>query len=360
MEKIQDHIYALILCGGGGTRLWPYSREHSPKQFLKLFGGKSLFQLSLERAQKITSPSRIFIVTTSAYASYVRNVAKPIPSENIIIEPMRRDTAMATALGVSYIFQRDPQSIVVNLASDHLISPMSTFTSQILEAAHIAFTSGKFVDIGIKPTFPNTGLGHIKIGKKKNVGEKFVEKPDLELAKKYTSSGNYLWNTNIFIFTSKLMLNLLKKHAPKIYTFLPKILANIGTTQEKHIIHMAYQLSPSISIDYAIAEKLKNFVCLTAKFNWTDIGDWKAVWQNLPQDKLGNSILGTRGQAKYIGEDSQNNLLMLNKRLVATIGLHDMVIIDTSDALLICPKDMSQSVKQIVQMLKSQGLTKYI
>lgn len=366
MEKVQDHIYALILCGGSGTRLWPYSREKSPKQFLRLFGGKSLFELSLERAKSITSPDKIIIVTTATHAVYVHKHATGVLPENIIVEPFRRETAMAIGIGTTYAKALDPQSVVVNLASDHLISPVSVFSSQIKRAAQLAFENNFMVTIGIRPTFPNTGMGHIKAvkpwssDKKVLRGEKFVEKPEYKLAEKYTQSGHYFWNTNLFVFKSKLYLDLLKKYSPKTYTFLPKIALAIGTEQEKPLIKHAYQMAPSVAVDYAVAEKLRKFICLPAEFNWTDVGDWKVAWDNLPKDDLGNSILGNKGKGKYIGLNSQNNLLILDKKLIATTGVSDMIIIDTPEALLICPKKDSQSVKQIVKMLEEQKLNKYL
>ncbi|MBI2008533.1 mannose-1-phosphate guanylyltransferase [Candidatus Amesbacteria bacterium] len=357
MDSIQKHIYVLILAGGGGTRLWPYSREDSPKQFAQLFAGKSLYELTLARAKKLTSPSRIFISTSVKYFDFVCRSSRGIPLENIIPEPIRRDTALAHGLGALYIYHRDPEAAVINLASDHLISPISTFIVQMKTAAKIAFDTNQYVAVGISPLFPHTGMGYIKF--KKQVGLKFVEKPQLALAQKYTASRQYLWNANLYVYRAKLYLDLLKKHSPKTFAMFPKIATAIGTDREKQVISLAFQMAPSISIDYAVSEKLKSFVCLKAQFNWTDVGDWQEVWKNLPQDKLGNVISGPHGQGQYIGIDSLNNLLFLDKQLVATAGVSDMVIVDTPDAILICPRNDSQAVKKIVQALKDQKLLEY-
>lgn len=358
MADFQKHLYVLILAGGGGTRLWPQSRENTPKQFIKLFGKKSLFELALERAEKLTKPSQIIVVTGLSHKKLVRQLAKKIPSENILIEPERKDTAMATGLGVAFANYLDPDSVIINLAADHLISPLSIFASQVTKAAKVAFDKNKFVTIGVKPKFPNTGMGHIKF--MGEIGLKFVEKPDQTLAKKYTESGQYYWNTNIFIFRSQLMLKLLNRHAPKIYALLPKIMHDFGTDKENQTIRLAYQMAPKISIDYAVAEKQKNFAAFRAEFNWTDVGSWNEVWVNSAKDALGNVIEGPGGKGQFVGVDSKNNLFFLNKKLVATVGLENMVVVDTPDALLICPKDDAQGVKKIVEMLKEQKLTDYL
>jgi len=358
MDQVPKHTYVLILAGGGGTRLWPMSREAFPKQFAKLFSGKSLLELTLMRALRITSPSRIFISTIAKYLSLVKKEAHKIPPENIFEEPVRRDTAIAHGLGAAYIYHRDPQAVIINLASDHLISPVSTFVSQMRSAAQTAFSHDLLVTVGIKPRYPHTGMGHIKF--KGQIGLKFVEKPKLSLAQKYTASGQYLWNANLYVYRAKLYLDLLKKHAPKTYAMFPKIASAIGTDREKQVISLAFQMAPSISIDYAVSEKINKFVCVIGKFNWTDVGDWQEVWENLPQDVLGNVISGPHGRGQYIGIDSQNNLLFLDKQLVATAGVKNMVIVDTPDAILICPRNDSQAVKKIVQTLKEQELVKYL
>lgn len=366
MEEVQKHLYVLILAGGGGTRLWPESRDSEPKQFIKLFGEKSLFELALERAKEITSPKQIVIVTNINYKQQVRTLARGIPAENILVEPQRKDTAMATGFGVAYANKLDPKSVVVNLAADHLISPLSTFKRQVHQAAKIAFETQKFVTIGVKPQYPNTGYGHIRafkpspLGEGVLIGDKFVEKPDLKLAQKYTSSGQYLWNSNLFVFGTNLMLHLLEKHAAKTYAHLPKVISDFGTGNENETIQLAYQMAPKISIDYAVVEHLRNFVCIPASFSWTDVGDWQEVWKNSPKDTLGNVIEGPTGKGQYIGVDSQNNLFFLDKKLIATVGLSNMVIVDTPDALLICPKEYSQGVKKIVETLKEQKLTDYL
>ncbi len=365
MDSYQNHLFVLIFAGGGGTRLWPMSRDKSPKQFIDIFEGKSLFRITLERALKITTPDKIFVTTAGKYVPLVKKSSKEIPSENIIGEPMRRDTAMGMGIGAVYIHKRDPEAVIINFAADHLIKPMNIFSKQMKLAAKIAFEAEEFVTVGIKPRFPHTGLGHIKATKKHPnfpeafIGTKFVEKPPMPLAKKYTDSGEYYWNANLYVWKASLLMKLLDKYSPKTSALFPKLESAIGNSDENSVLQHVFQMAPSISIDYAISEKMHRFICVPGDFNWVDVGDWKEAYNNLPQDEQGNVIQGGKN-SQYIGIDSENNLLFLNKKLIATVGLHNMVIIDTPDALLICPKDSAQAVKKTVEMLKEKNLSDYL
>jgi mannose-1-phosphate guanylyltransferase len=367
MEEIQKHLYVLILAGGGGTRLWPESREQNPKQFLKIFGGSSLFQQAIDRAVHLTSPDKIFISTSEKYYSLVKKEARKIPAENIIREPMRRDTALAEGVGAVYIHRRDPEAVICNFPSDHLISPLPSFVAQMKQVAKIAYETNLFATVGIVPTRPHTGMGHIRArhpfpGYPESVllGEKFVEKPPLEVAEKYTSSGEYFWNAHLFTWKAKVFLGLLKKCVPKTYSLLPKLEAALGTEKEKQTLQLVYQMAPTLATDYAVAEKLRKFICIPAKFTWSDVGDWAEVWKHLHQDSEGNVIMSGNGRGNFVGVDARNNLFILDRQLIATVNLHDMVIVDTQDSILICPKDDAQAVKKVVQILKDKELTKYL
>lgn len=314
--------------------------------------------MTFERAKKLTSLSHILVSTSHKYTSHIKKEIPNLPDENIISEPMRRDTALALGLGALYVYHRDPQAVIINLASDHLIKPVSVFVNDMMSAAEAAFVKNKLVTIGIKPRFPHPGMGHIKV--RGTTGLKFIEKPSFELAKIYTASGQYLWNANLYIWPAKLFLDLLKKHAPKTCAMFPKIASAIGTDRERSTLQLAFQMAPSISVDYAVSEKLKNFICLSAHFFWTDIGDWSEVRDNLPKDSLGNVILGTEGKGQYIGVNSKNNLLVLDKQLITTVGVENLLVVDTPDAILICDVNDDQSVKQVHQILKEQKLLKYL
>ncbi len=364
MDEIQKHLFVLILAGGGGTRLWPKSREAFPKQFLKLFHGKSLFRLALDRSLRLTTPDKIYISTSDKYFSLVKKEAGKVPAENIIREPMRRDTALAEGVGATYIYNRDPQAVICNFPSDHLISPVSTFETQMKELVRLAFETELFATIGIKPTYPHTGMGYIKTTPSKysttKLGEHFIEKPSLVKAKRYLRGRDYYWNAHLFTWKAKTFLNLLKKHAPKTYSLLPKLEQAIGTDKEKQVLQLVYQMAPSISTDFAVAEQLRKFLVMPAKFDWSDVGDWSEIWKHLPHDSQGNVIMGKNGNGKLIGLNSKNNLLILDKKLVTLVGLQDMIIVDTPDAILIGPKENAQHVKAIVQQLKDQNLSEFL
>ena len=366
MEEVQKHLYVLILAGGGGTRLWPVSRDALPKQFLRLFGGKSLFQHALDRALALVPPDRIYISTAERYYDLIRKEARQIPSENIIQEPMRRDTALAEGVGAVYIHHRDPQAVICNFASDHLISPLSIFTRQMKMAAEAAYKTGLFTAVGIVPTKPHTGLGHIQARKhfpgqpdEILLGEKFVEKPLLELAKKYTKSGEYYWNAHLFVWKAAAFLQLLRKFAPKTYSLLPKLEKSLGSHEERQVLKLVFQMAPTLATDYAVAEKLKKFICLPATFSWSDVGDWQEVWKQLPHDADGNSFV-SGNKKTIISLESKDNLVYSKKQVICLSGIKDLVLIETKDSILICKRDNSQSVKKIVEALREKKLNKVL
>ena len=362
----KKHLYVLILAGGGGTRLWPRSRNKTPKQFLKLFKGKTLIQITAYRFNGMLPWEKIFCVTVSD--EYKKEILREVPEfkpENIIVEPHRRETGPAHGIGAAYIIKKDPDAVIVTEGADRLINPVSKYLSTLKAAAKIAFEKKMLVLIGIKPRFPHVGLGHIKRGKKVfEVDdkvffevEKFVEKPPLDLVKKYTRSGKYFWNAGEFVWRADVILDALSKHAPEVYKNLEKISVVIGKKEEKKVVDKAYEKMPKIAIDYAVAEKAKNMIVVAGDFFWTDIGDWKEVWSNLPKDELGNVIIdgGEKG-GKVYNIDTSDALIHTDGRTVAVIDVDNVVVVDTKDALLVCSKSRAQNVKKIVQTLKKEGL----
>jgi mannose-1-phosphate guanylyltransferase len=363
-EEYKDHLYALILAGGGGTRLWPKSREKTPKQFLKIFNRKTLTQITAERLSQILPWGKIFVVTVSE--AYKREILEEIPSflsENIIVEPARRETGPAHGLGATYIYKRDPQAVIITESADRLVDPVSKCLETLLAAAKVAFEKRCLIAMGVKARYPNVGYGHIKRGKKEErVGgiqfyklEKFVEKPPLSLAKKYTASGEYYWNAGQFVWRADTLLESLSKHAPDISKNLKEIDKVIGTDKEKKSLQKVYELMPKIAIDYAVAEKEKNFLVVEGDFHWTDIGDWNEVWENLPKDKEGNVIIdGEEPGGRIMNIDTSNSLIHTDGRLVAIVNVDDIAIVDTEDILLVCKRSDAQSVKKIVEQLKKE------
>jgi len=363
-KSFNNHLYALIMAGGGGTRLWPRSRNATPKQFLKLFGKKTLMEITVERLSNFLPWEAIFVSTaTDEYAKEIKKLVPRLKTENIIVEPSRRDTAPAHGLGALYIHKKDPEAVIINAASDHFINPEKNYRKTMLAAAEAAFGGDWLIAVGIKPTYPHTGMGHIKRGEKWNVVggrtvyklSKFKEKPPLPIAKRYTESGDYFWNANHYVWRADAYLSALKKHAQKIYRMLEKISDAIGTRDENEILTKYYNKSPKISVDYAVSEKANNFLMLVADYSWTDIGDWNEVWKNLPKDESGNVIIdGSEPGGEVYNIDTSDALIHTDGRLIAIIDVDNVVVVDMKDALLIASKSKAQNVKKIVEKLKEE------
>ena len=369
-DTYREHMYALIMAGGGGTRLWPLSREHTPKQFLKLFGKESLIEITAKRLLHLLPWDRIFVSTaTDEYASTIKKLLPDLPNENIIVEPVRRDSAPAYGLGALHILKRDPDAVIITTASDHFIHPESNYRKTMMAAAEAAYSGDFLVAVGITPQYPHTGMGHLKIGKKfgryghRQVYklEKFVEKPPLPLAKRYTASGNYYWNASHYIWRGDAIMNALKTYAKDIYRGLSEIDEFIGTKHYAKVLNAEYKKFPKISVDYAVSEKAKNFLMLIADYSFTDIGDFNELWKNLPKDESGNVILDSpHEQGEIINIDTSDALIHNNGKLIAVIDVDNIIVVDTKDALLIVSKSKAQKVKQVVELLKKEGKTELL
>lgn len=364
-KDYEEHLYALILAGGGGTRLWPKSREKTPKQFLKLFGKETLTQLTAKRFSEILPWDKIYVVTVSKeYKNEIIAEVPKIPKENIIVEPARRDTAPAHGIGAAYIYKKDPNAVIVTESADRLVKPISRYLTILKTAARVAYDDKLLVAMGVEPQYPHTGYGYIKRGrewvKHKNISfyklDKFVEKPDLELAKKYVASHSYYWNAGQFVWRADEILKAIKKYAPEISNRLDKISESFGTSSEKEVIEAEYSKMPKISIDYAVAEKADNFVVVEGDFFWTDIGDWKEVWENLSKDEDGNVVIdGDEPGGEIISFDTSDAIIHKDGRMIAVVGVDNIVVIDTKDVLLVVSKSKAQSVKKVVEKLKEDG-----
>jgi len=341
---------ALILAGGSGTRLWPASREAYPKQFLKLGGKKSLLQQTLERILNIVSPKDILLLTNEQYIfhvlSEVNEVSKDL-SDNILLEPARRNTAPAIALGMKYCLERlriSPEEVLFVCPSDHIIKPVEKFVEYVKLAEKVA-RQGYIVAFGIKPLYPETGYGYIKITGKDLGGyylvEKFTEKPNFETAKRFLSEGNYFWNSGMFVFTIETMIEELRLCIPEIYQLFNQPLEDMIATFPK---------MPDISIDYAVMEKSKKVVAIPMDIYWSDIGSWDSLYDALDKDEKANVILGD-----VLAKDTESCLVIGNKRLIATVDLKDLTIVETDDAILIAKRGSAQKVKHVLEELKAKN-----
>ena len=330
----------IILCGGSGTRLWPISRTLMPKQFVKLFDDKSLFQLTIERNSKLCE--KLYIVSnTEQYflaTDQIENDAK------FLLEPIGRNTAPAIALACMDI---DPEEIVLVTPSDHLIKNEDAY-KEVVEKAKKLAQENNLVTFGITPDYPEVGFGYIEANGE-NV-KSFKEKPDLKTAQEYMQKGNYYWNSGMFCFKAGVFLEELKKHSPKIYEASQKAIENVTSTSElTRIKHEDMFDIPEDSIDYAVMEKSNCVKVVPSDINWSDVGSFDALYDELPKDQNGNTT-----NDKNISIDSKNNLVITHDKQIATIDIEDLIIIDTPDALLISKKGSSQKVKKVVKQLKEK------
>ena len=373
MDDLKTHMYAVIMAGGSGTRFWPLSREKMPKQLLKIGGEDTLICETVSRVSPLIKFEDIFIVTNQSLADTINyqlssKFNRPW-GENIILEPEAKNTAPALGLAALHLERLDPKSVMVVLAADHSIRKKDEFLN-LLPIAGEAAQADYLVTIGIKPSRPETGYGYIKAGEKCEGSrqlasssfdapvyrvEAFVEKPNLETAKEYMKDGRYYWNSGMFVWKTKTFLNEIEKHQPSLYRGLQEIRRVIGTSQEADVIREVFKKLESISIDYAVMEKTDRAAVIPADIGWSDVGSWTALDDVSERDAAGNIITGN-----VIDIGSKDSIIYAEKRLIATIGLKDAVVVDTQDATLVCSKDRAQDVKKIVDELKKRKAEEHL
>ena len=335
-------MYGLILAGGSGSRLWPLSRELYPKQLLNIENTDSLLQSTFLRMKDCMPAENIISMTGVKHAPNVRfQLSSFVENPTVLSEPISKNTAPAIVLGTKFIAENSKEDpVILVLPSDHMIKDTKSFIETVKEGEKLA-EQGYVVTFGIKPTYPETGFGYIN-----SVDNKFVEKPDLELAKKYIASGNYYWNSGIFMFKSSTLLKEASLYAPEIYS----LLKNFDFTASSEIPYTEFDKMPNISIDYAIMEKSNNIALVELKSDWNDLGSWKSIYDVSKKDKNGNVKIG-----HVLDEGSKNSFVYSSSKLVATIGLEDVVVVETEDAVLACKADKAQDVKKIYDTLKIQN-----
>lgn len=343
-------MYALVLAGGSGTRLWPHSRSYRPKQFLKINGERTMLQETVDRTLPIIPPERVFVATGSAYVDLVVEQLPEVPRENILAEPAGRGTAPCIGLAALHLRRRDPEAVMAVLSADHRVERAAQFC-EILSAGAAMAQRGELVTLGIQPSAPSTGYGYIERGELlERVGGEpvfrvraFAEKPDAERARAYVESGRYVWNAGMFVWRADRILQELAAHRPALAQSLALIDAAIGTSYERGVLEAVWQHIENVAIDVAVMERTAQAVVIPADLGWSDVGDWASLADTLPRDDNGNAVVGS-----YVGVDTRNSLIYGNGRVVATIGVADLLIVDTHDVLLICPRDRAQDVKAMV------------
>ncbi len=352
---------ALIMAGGRGERFWPKSRKSLPKQFLSLTDdGKTMIQLTVERILPLVKMEDIYISTNRDYKELVRQQLPEIPEENILCEPVGRNTAPCIGLGAVHMRKKYEDAVMYVLPSDHLIKYTSIFLSTLTDAGEVAEQGENLVTLGITPDCPETGYGYIKFLPNQMLGrafevDRFVEKPDLETAKEYVASEQYLWNSGMFIWKVSTILKNLETYLPETYEGLNRIADAIGTEEEELVLEKEFSAFQSESIDYGIMEKAKNIYILSGSFGWDDVGSWLAVGRIKKSNEFGNVINGNA-----VTVDTKNCIIQGGKKLIATVGIEDIIVVDTEDALLICEKDSAGNIKKVLENLKICNRTEYL
>jgi mannose-1-phosphate guanylyltransferase len=364
-QGVQEHYYAVIMAGGGGTRLWPLSRQRLPKHMLSLFHEQTLFQMAFHRLDGMFPPERIFVVTIETQLNELRSQCPEIPPENYLIEPMPRGTAAVIGLAAIVLQNKDPQAVMAVLTADHFMEDETRF-QQLLSAAYQVARDGYLVTLGIQPTFPATGYGYIQRGTPLASYQgldvyqvlRFKEKPDESTAQQMITDGDHAWNSGMFVWQVDQILAEFDHQMPGLAACLGEI-GDAWLTPER--VSTQQRIWPQLkteTIDYGIMEGARRVAVIPAAgLGWSDVGSWDTLFDVLDHDQDGNIIFGKN----FIGLDTHNSLVYADSidRLVVTIGVDDLVLIDTGDALLVCRRDQAQKVRQVVNLLKAQG-SKYL
>ena len=360
---MNKHHYVAIMAGGIGSRFWPMSRTDLPKQFLDILGtGKTLIQQTYERYSKLVPAENIYIVTAQEYVDIVKSQLPNFPEENIIAEPSRKSTAPCIAYIAFKLLNKDPKAVMLAAPSDNLILETDEFVKTAKKAMGFAETVNALVTIGIKPTNPNTGYGYIQHETKEAAPDiykvkTFTEKPNLDLAKTFIASGDFLWNAGIFIWKVKNILAAMEKHLPEIYDVFVAEKDKFNTPQEKEAVEEIYPQCTNISIDFGVMEKAENVYLVPASFGWSDLGTWNSAWENKDKDYFGNAVVGK----KVMAVDAKNCIVHVpDNKLVLLQGLDEFIVVDIKDVLLICKKDKEQEIKDYVAEVKRNMGEKYL
>jgi len=356
----------VIMAGGVGSRFWPRSRERMPKQLMEMAGGHTLIQNTVGRLNGFVAPENIFIVTNKLQKNAVIKQLPGIPVENIICEPIGRNTATCIGLAAIFVSRLDPDGVMVVLPSDHIVLDEEEFRRVLKVGVNAAHEQSSLITIGIQPTHPETGYGYIQIvddeqGTSKTPPQEifkvktFAEKPNLATAQKFIESGDFFWNSGMFIWRADVILKEIKHSLPELYDHLMSIEPSLGTPLLEQSIEHAYGLIRGISIDYAVMEKATNAYVIRGAFGWSDVGSWDEVYRLSSKDEHGNSLHG-----KVISLNTNNCYVHTNDKLVATVGVDDLIIVSTGDALLICKRGASQDVKEIVDHIRRKQMNDYL
>lgn len=347
---MEHSAYAVILAGGRGERFWPLSTHAHPKQFISLFGGRALLTLAIDRLEGVIPPERVFVITSADLVDATREAAWNIPVDNIVGEPCGRDTAAASALACALVRRRDPEGTVCILTADQLMSDIETFRQTLRDSLRVAAVSDVIVTIGILPTYAATGFGYIEAGPQLDMrtvtffqkAVRFVEKPDQAMAANYVSGGQHYWNAGMFIWRVPVMRQALVRHAPPLAALCDQV-ASANESDLSDILAEVYPGLARISVDYAIMERAENIVMARGVFGWDDVGTWSSVAGHFMPDTDANVLIGACEAL-----DAHDNVVVSEDRLTALLGVHDLIVVQSATATLVCARERAQEVKQLV------------
>lgn len=358
-------LHALIMAGGGGTRFWPRSRQQRPKQFLTLNSERTLLQQSFERIEAQVSPDRTWVITSALHRTEVLRQLPEVPAEQVVGEPCGRDTAACIGLGAALIARRDPGAVLVAMPADHIIEPAQEFRRAAHAAARLVEDyPAALITFGIVPSYPATGYGYIhraealpeRQGTAVYRVRAFREKPDAELAEKFVASGEFFWNSGIFVWKASTILAALYEFQPKLYAAVDRIAAAWPTPERATVLEREYQALDKLSIDYAVMERAREVLVIQAPFHWDDVGSWLALERMHPQDADGNTLLG-----QHVGLRTRHCVIVGDSgQLIATVGVDNLLIIQDGNVTLVADRRDEGAVKQLVELLKKQGLEQYL
>lgn len=354
-------MMALIMAGGSGTRFWPKSRESHPKQLLQIVGEGTMLQNTVRRLQPLISAERTFVVCKESQREAILAQVPELPRENVIVEPWGKSTAPCIGLAALFMRKRFGDEVIVVLPADHLIGPAENFRETLANAGKIAGEYPVLITIGIPPTFPATGYGYIQCGEevfgagkiKAQKVKTFAEKPNLETAKRFLASGDFLWNSGMFVWRVSTIMEQFDEHLPQLSDGLHEIEQGLGLPSEQETVGRVYQQIKSISIDYGVMEKATNVVVLPANFEWNDIGSWDEVYKLASKDK----DLNAPSEGGHVFYESAGCFVDVKHKTVATVGVQNLVIVESEGALLICARERAQEVKDLVELLKRKKMT---
>ena len=364
-----DDFTAVIMAGGGGTRLWPISRRRRPKQSLRLFGDQTLFQIAVDRLLPIMSPDRILVVTVAEQAELLQPQVPMVPASNFLLEPAPRGTASVIGLAAIVLRRQNPEFVMANLTADHYIANVDKFQELLLAAYEVA-CQGELVTLGITPRYPDTGYGYIHRGEALGTFcgyqayrvEAFKEKPDLATAEAYVNSGEYVWNSGMFVWKASRILDEIERQMPDLFSGLMEIEAALGTPEEGRVLEEGWNELESETIDFGVMEGADQVAVIPADdLGWWDVGGWNRLFELMEPDEDGNLLVAP----KTFALDVHRTLIYQDpeiegERLIAALGVDDLIVIDTGDVLLVCRRERAEELRRLVQELTNAGLDHYL